>query len=140
MPSGRVYIVNSPELALSVQKHPKKLSFWFIEATFATGMAGLSKKATEVLLDNIHGENNQQSLFMDGMLALHKDLKPGEDLDQMILSAVQELGASMDTLIHNGGPLRLWDWVNMKFMASTTRSVYGPQNPFRDPKVAQAFL
>ncbi|KAL8784395.1 MAG: hypothetical protein Q9213_003995 [Squamulea squamosa] len=141
MPSGRVYIVNSPDLAIAVQKHPKKLSFWFIEATFATRVAGLSKGATEAIQDNIHGENGQPSLFMDGMLAMHKDLKPSENLDRMIHTAVQKLAASMDMLsLDQGEPTELWGWVNMNFMTSTTHSIWGPRNPFQDPMVAQAYL
>lgn len=141
MPGGRVYIVNSPDLVLAVQKQPKKLSFWFIEATFATGMAGLSKKAAKAIQENVHGDNGQSSLFMEGMMAMHRDLRPGDALDQMTFVAVQKIAASMSELgTEDGKPIELWNWVNHNFMASTTDSVYGPKNPFQDPEIAQAFL
>lgn len=64
LPGGRVYIINSPALVLAVQRQPKKLSFWAVEATFAVGLAGLSKYAEKELQDNVTGEEPRPSLFM----------------------------------------------------------------------------
>ena len=141
MPGGKVYVINSPDLVLAVQKQPKKLSFWFLEATFTVGMAGLSKEAAVALQDNVHGEEGKPSLFMDGMKATHKELKPCEGLDQMSLTAVQELAASINILaVEESEPLDLWHWVHHELVKSTTDSVYGPKNPLRDPKMIDAFL
>lgn len=49
MPGGRVYVVKPPDLVLAVQRQPSKLSFWFLEAAFAVGMAGLTKEAAVAL-------------------------------------------------------------------------------------------
>ena len=109
MSGGRVYIVNSPDLVLEVQKQPTKLSFWFIEATFATGMAGLSMKAANAIRENVHSENGQPSLFMEGMMAMHRNLKPGEGLDKIKSAAVQKLVACMGELeTEHGEPIDLW--------------------------------
>ena len=141
MPNGRVYIINSPDLVLAVQKQSKKLSLWFIEATFAQRMAGLSDAAAKTLLDNVHGENGQPSLFSDGMLAMHRELRPSEKLDEMTSTAVQKLAASMSKLgTGDEASIDLWRWVSMNFMTSTTFSVYGLKNPFRNPELAQAYL
>ena len=72
MPGGRVYVINSPVLVLAVQRQPKTLSFWFLEATFAVGMAELSKEVKVALLENVHGEDERPSLFMDGMKVVHQ--------------------------------------------------------------------
>lgn len=141
MPRGKVYVINSPDLVLAVQKQPKKLSFWFLEATFTVGMAGLSKEAAIALQDNVHGDDDRPSLFMDGMRATHKELKPCEGLDQMSLTAVRKLAASINRLIEDG-PMQtdLWHWVEHEMIASTTDSVYGPENPFRNSEIVDAFL
>lgn len=141
MPGGKVYVINSPDLVLAVQRQPKKLSFWSLEATFTVGMAGLSKEAAAALQDNVHGENDQPSLFMDGMRATQKELKPCEGLDRMSLIAVQQLAASMARLCQSTTmQMDLWHWVNRELMASTTYSAYGPKNPFKDPDIVDAFL
>ncbi len=141
MPGGRVYVVNSPDLVLAVQRQPKKLSFWFLQVTFAVGMAGLSKEAAMALQDNVQGEDDRPSLFMDGMRATHKELKPCEGLDQLTLAAVQKLTQSMESFPSNGPvQMDLWYWVSHAMIASTTDSVYGPKNPFRDPNIVDAFL
>ena len=33
MPGGRVYVVSSPDYISNIQKNPRDLSFWFIEAS-----------------------------------------------------------------------------------------------------------
>ncbi|KAL8810235.1 MAG: hypothetical protein Q9200_002734 [Gallowayella weberi] len=141
MPGGRVYVINSPELAMAVQKQPQKLSAWFIEATFAIGMAGLSKGAAAALMDNVHGDTGQRSLFMEGILSTHKGLQPGEDLDTLIIKAALEFVGSMDKLAYaNGQTVRFWDWISMNFMAATAHSMYGQRNPFHDEAIRRSFL
>ena len=59
----------------------------------------------------------------------------------MTLIAVQRLTSSMDRLAENGSvQIDLWSWVKHELMASTTNSVYGAKNPFRDLSVVDAFL
>ena len=49
MPGCRLYIVNSPDLVLSLQRRPNIVSFWFIEAHFTAGLGGMSRQAAEIL-------------------------------------------------------------------------------------------
>lgn len=141
MPGGRVYVINSPDLVLAVQRQPKKVSFWFIEATFAVGMGGLSKEAAKALQDNIHGEDDKSSLVMDAMRVIHQDLMPSQGLDQMSLGAAQKFAASVDVLTKNGTvEIELWKWINHELVASITDGVYGPKNPYRNPDIIDAFL
>lgn len=145
-------MINSPDLLLAVQRYPKKLSFWFLQAVFAARMAGLSKVAAMALQDNVHGEDKKPSLFMDGAEATHKALKPCQGLDEMTLTAVQRLAVSMEELARGTTVLSsgkaegecmqkdLWHWVNQALMVSTTDSIYGPKNPYQDPTICDAFL
>lgn len=141
MPRGRVYVINSPDLVLAVQRQPRKLSFWLIQTSFVVKMTGLSQKAAKVLQRNVLGEGGKPSLFGDGMLATHKMLNPCDGLNQMAAVAAQKIAASMDELEDRSvGQIELWGWVNHEITLSITESVYGPKNPFRDPEVEQAFL
>lgn len=141
MPSGRVYIVNSPDLVLSVQKLPKKLSFWFVEAIFAVRMGGVSKHAANALQDNTLGIEDRPSLLLDGMLSLHKNLKPGKGLDDLTRVGASVLARSIaeDFAGRSTTTVELWSWVYKMMMRSITEATYGPKNPYNDPGVPEAF-
>lgn len=141
MPEGRVYVINSPDLVLAVQRQPKKLSFWLIQTSFAAGMAGLSQKAAKAFQENVLGEGSRPSLFGDGMSATQKMLKPCDELIHMTAVSTRKIPTSMDRFEEGTvGRIGLWSWVNHETILSITESVYGPNNPYRDPEVEQAFL
>ncbi|KAM3083783.1 hypothetical protein ACMFMF_001148 [Clarireedia jacksonii] len=141
MPSGRVYIINSPELVLAVQRVPKKLSFWHVEATFAVKMAGLSGDTGRMMMHNASGEEDGESIFAEGMIELHKQLKPSEQLTNITREAAKILACSIGGFEEQGlTHVDLGTWIIQEIMASVTTSFYGPKNPYRDPEVAQAFL
>lgn len=139
MPEGKVYVINSPDLVLAVQRQPKKLSFWLIQTSFAAGMAGLSQKAAKAFQENVLGEGSRPSLFGDGMSATQKMLKPCDELSQMTAVSTRKISASMDKF-ENGtvGWIEFWSWVNHETILSISESVYDPKNRYRDPEVEQA--
>ena len=141
MPGGRVYVINSPNLVLAVQKHPKRLSFSYLQSVFTVGMAGLSKNTAVALQENVHGEEDKPSLFFDGMKVTHRELKPGDGLDEMSQVAAHQLADAMDLFEKKSvGSVELWSWINNEMTVSLTDSIYGPKNPFRDPAIVKAFL
>ena len=141
MLNSQVYVVNSPELVLAVQRHPKTVSFWFIEAKFTGILSGMSRGACEKLLEHIEGTPGTQSLLLEGMKATHTAMMPGKELDVMIKTAVLALHSSLEKFKTNSKASRvnLWDWVQYEMTIVTTESVYGPMNPYRDPKVVSSF-
>jgi len=125
LPGGRVYIINSPALVLAVQRQPKKLSFWAVEATFAVGLAGLSKYAEKELQDNVTGEEPRPSLFMDAMQCMHQKLQPSEALDQMTRIRVDSLlTRSIEMFNHTGSTsIELYRRVNIAVTYAVTDGV-----------------
>lgn len=141
MPGGRVYIINSPDLAIAIQHEAKKLSFWTVEAVFSAGMAGLSRSATKAIKNNVNGEKDEPSLLYDAMIKLHNNLKPGEELDSLSRAGMQKIAASIQRLDSPGSTkIDLWQWMNAEMMLAITDSFFGPKNPFNDPIVVNAFL
>jgi hypothetical protein len=142
MPKNRVYIINSSTLAVALQKLPKKLSFWFVEAIFTVGMAGLSKNAAQALHDNTLGTEDRPSLFMDGMMEFHKHLTPGEGLDEITRVSAKSLAESIGKQFVGKGAthsVELWTWIHKEMTMAITQGAYGPQNPYNDPEIADAF-
>ena len=140
MPTGRIYVINSPALALCVERLPTKISFWHVEAVFTGTLAGLSPFAVKTLQKNVDGDGGQPSYLREGMLNAHIAMKPGEILTVTTRAAVDILALTFETL-ESGRKLRveLKDWVTDNLMTSVTGSIFGPNNPYKDPDVAKAF-
>ncbi|KAL8700525.1 MAG: hypothetical protein Q9201_005400 [Fulgogasparrea decipioides] len=142
MPTSKVYIINSVELISSVQRLPKELAFPPIEARFATTICASSKEANDILAVNLSGEDGDWGYSHDVYKSLHSALAPGVGLDGMNRVMIQNVADSVDKLRAKGGRLTrigLWEWSRHEITLATTNSVYGKHNPFKDPRVEQAF-
>ena len=143
MPGGyKIYVANSIELIGAIQRQPKVLAFPPIEAKFAMIVCNLSKKANDILNVNTNGEQGDWGYSMEFHKSLHPSLASGAGLDAMNRIMIQNIASSIDRLQPVGGkPTRigLMAWVRHEMTTATTESVYGPLNPFRDPKVEEAF-
>lgn len=66
----------------------------------------------------------------------HPSLDPGPQLDILNRTSVKIVASSLSNFAEKGpSTISLFDWISRQVMAATTESVYGPQNPFRDPAV-----
>ena len=141
MGGSQLYVVNSPDLVLSLQKQPKVVSFWYIEARFTAKLAGMSDQASEKLLENIHAKGNDRNLLIEGLKAVHQAMLPGEGLERMIRITGQSTTAAMEKFVMDEKARRidLWDWVKHEITMMTTESVYGPANPYRNPEIERSF-
>jgi len=146
MPGGKVYVVNSPDLALAVQRHPKALSFWYLEALFGKRLAAISEDAGNKIMTNVHGEEEEAeegggtSLFWDGITFLTKILKPGPGLDGMNRTMIQTITDLLNEFDDKeSGTVDLWEWIRHAMTMATTESTYGPLNPYKGEDVEKAF-
>lgn len=140
--TGQIYIVNDLDLIAAIQRHPKILSFWYLEALFGKRLAGVSKAAAHKLMHNVHRDEGEISLFDDGIKFLSKVLRPGAGLDgmnqKMLETIVTSLGQS-DAALGTSRELDLWKWIRHEMTMATTDATYGPANPYRDPVLENAF-
>lgn len=80
MPRGRLYIVNSPDLVLPIERQPKIFSFWPIEARFTVALTGMTDKASQLFLRNLDvrdgstkstdSRDSSDNLMLKGMKAM----------------------------------------------------------------------
>jgi len=61
MPGGRAYVIDSPELAVSLKRYPSKISFWHVGALFTGKVAGLSPFTARAVVHNVNGKDGQPS-------------------------------------------------------------------------------
>ena len=142
MPGQKMYIVTKPELIQAIQKQPKALAFPPIEAKFAMKICGSSDEAHRILMKNLNGDDGDWGLSMDSYACMRAALSPGPGLDDMNRVMIQNIAASLDSLKPASGShtkIGLAKWLRHTVTEATTNSVYGPQNPFKDVEVAEAF-
>ena len=142
MPGQKMYIVTTPDLIQCIQKQPKTLAFPPIEAKFATKVCGSSEEAHSILMKNVNGDDGDWGLSMESYASMRAALSAGPGLDEMNRVMIQNIAASLDSLQLSSGSrtkIQLSGWLRQHVTAATTNSVYGPQNPFKDLEVADAF-
>lgn len=136
-----MYIVTKPELIQAVQKQHKVLTFRSLANKFAAQICGTSPEARAILDINPDGDDGPHSLAMESYAAMHEALKPGI-IDDMNKIMIREIVASLDELKPAAGATRkisLYSWLRRVITLATTRSVYGPMNPYEDEEISEAF-
>ena len=143
MGGSTVYVATSVELIKQIQKMPKQLAFPPIAAQFAMTVCASSKEANDILKINVNGEQGDDwGYTMTFYKILQPSLAPGPALDAMNRVMIQNVAASMEKLNSMNGKsfrIELSKWLRYEVTMATTNSVYGPMNPFKDPKVENAF-
>ncbi|RYP40971.1 hypothetical protein DL767_001287 [Monosporascus sp. MG133] len=142
LPGQKMYVVTKPELVQTVQKQHKTLAFPPIEAKFASKVCGASLEAQAILAKNVNGDEGDFGLSMESYAATRAALKPGSQLDDMNRIMIQEIAKSLDLLQSAKGESRqvgIYAWLRDAITTATTRSVYGPMNPYDDKAIADAF-
>ncbi|CAG8958374.1 hypothetical protein HYFRA_00011051 [Hymenoscyphus fraxineus] len=142
LPGARLYVVNSTSLIPVVQRQYKTLAFPPIEAHASMRLCATSKIANEILGTNVNGEEGNWGFSMTFYKTILAPLAPGPDLDAMNRVMAQKVTDSMSRLYaHQKGEkvVRLFDFIKHEITLATTDSVYGPSNPFKDPRIEKAF-
>jgi len=140
-PGAKLYIVAKPALIQLIQKQSKALAFPPIAAEFASRVCGSSKEAHAILMKNVNGDEGEWGLSMETYECMRAALAPGADLDAMNRVMFQNIAASIDELRTTKRMAKkgLAQWLRNTITIATTNSVYGPQNPYKDQSVQDAF-
>ncbi|KAK3319677.1 putative cytochrome P450 [Cercophora scortea] len=142
LPGQKMYVITKPEFVQTVQKHHKILAFPPIEAKFASKICGASLAAQAILDKNLNGDEGDHGLSMETYAGMREALKPGEELDDMNRSMISEVAKAIDLLAPADGESQrfgMYTWLRDAITTATTRSVYGPMNPYDDKAIADAF-
>lgn len=105
-------------LIQTVQKQHRTLAFPPIEAKFASTVCGASPEAQAILAENVNGDEGDFGLSI-------QEIAKAFDLLQPAKTQSKKIG--------------LYSWLRDAITTATTRSVYGPMNPYDDKTVADAF-
>lgn len=137
LPFSRIYVVNSRDLIPELQKQYRFISF----AAFAADagfLVGISKQGNEILHRDLTSEHGFSLTWPKYVLSA---MGPGKELDSINRRSIEVFAQNMDELRAKGTAIRtgLLKWARDIMIKSTTEAVWGPQNPYRDSAVAEAW-
>lgn len=136
LPGQKMYVVTNADLVQKVQKQYDTVAFPPLAAAFSARTAGTSEASSQAMKrDNyalVHASND----------ILTDTLKPGENLDRMNRVMLGEIGRSIQALepAHQKTVrIQFNKWLRETLTRATTRSMYGPKNPYEREGVYDAF-
>ncbi|KAI1322985.1 hypothetical protein F5Y16DRAFT_403955 [Xylariaceae sp. FL0255] len=136
LPFSRIYVLNSPQLIPPIQKQWRALSFAPFTAVTGKGL-GMSKQSVKIMhqgLTEDHGYNSSWVRRVTPVLA------PGKDLDSINRRSIEIFAENLKALAADGKTqVDFWKWTRQLIVDATSESIYGPQNPFRDPQIKEAW-
>jgi hypothetical protein len=137
LPGTRFYIINSAPLITAVQSQFKVLSFTAIEAALATKVFGISKATNDILGRDVAADEGYLMMYPK---YIHASLAAGPELDAMNRTAIQVIAESIEKRWKQGtSTVNMYRWIRREMLVASTDSVYGPNNPYRDPKMQEAW-
>lgn len=137
---GNVHIIGSPDLVYSLQRQPRSLSFYFFEGTFTAKFGGMTKKNEDAILRGIEPDSKDDSPVLDGLKYTKFAVSPQGGMPDMVRIATTTILSQLNQLQKERRvKVDLWDWIRHEVSVATTDAVYGPANPYRDPKFEAAF-
>jgi hypothetical protein len=137
MLNGKVYVVTSPNLVSAVNRNSKVLAFNPFIAQTGKRITGHDEATSRIVQHNLNGENGSGYAIEvhDGIVT---SLAPGENLEQMTATMVQEASTYLDKL--KDREIDLFAWTRQVVTMCSMRAIYGPRNPFNsNPDLVTAF-
>ncbi|KID89333.1 cytochrome P450, partial [Metarhizium majus ARSEF 297] len=137
--AGKIIIANTPEVLSSIDKNPKAGAFIPIAARVIDRLSGLSALGSKILLDKTVGEDTWDRYMHAVSKGVHATLSLGPDLKAVTDRVAYDLNDSIKKLHGTTTRINVLAWFRQEFGMSSTNGIYGPKNPFKDPKVEAGF-
>ncbi|KAM4067571.1 cytochrome p450 [Hirsutella rhossiliensis] len=139
VPSGKIAIAGTPEVLSSIDKSPRAVAFVPIAARVIERLSGLSPQGSKILLDKTVGEDRWEGYMYEVSKGVHATLSLGPDLKAITDRVAYDLNDSMRKFHGKKTRVNVLTWFRHEFGMSSTNGIYGPKNPFKDPKVEAGF-
>lgn len=137
LPKSRIYVINSTSLIAAAQKQFRALNFTPIMGKAIGKIAGTNETTDSIMTRDLTSEHG----FLGGFnKATHATVAPGPALDEMQRQAIEVFKVSLGNLSVSGPrQVSMFAWIRHELLLGTTDAVYGPQNPFRNVEIEEAW-
>lgn len=130
----RIYVVNSPELVLAVQRNAKNISFTPFVVAMLPRLFDVSRRDMDIASLNHDEEEGRCGYMSDVHSSTYSVLGPGVDLDSVVRSLLENMMSHFDEMSDSPGDeavtIDLFVWVRRTITVASTSAVYGLENPF----------
>ncbi|KAJ3952068.1 hypothetical protein N0V92_011502 [Colletotrichum tropicale] len=130
----KLYIISERKLISAIQRHAKAISFTPFAAKTSKTLSGLGDIVLRIQ-DHLQGPPEAKEFDR----VQRASMSAGPDLDAMALVSarvtlelVEEL--AMKAKARAGTRIELYTWLKHNIALSASEGMFGPMNPFRDPK------
>lgn len=133
MPFQRAYVVHDPRIVQVVQSKANASTFVPNLLDFGMLFSGLNKESRKVLGKGFKDEGNSFTM------GVHKHLLSGDTLGVATKTAIDILSATILNSTADGPNHGLLTYIRHELAMSFTGAIYGPENPYHDPKIEQSW-
>ncbi|KAI1740236.1 hypothetical protein F4680DRAFT_124660 [Xylaria scruposa] len=138
LPGLRLYVVNSTSLIPFVQRKCDGISFEPILLKVAAGIMAFSNDGMAAI--NGHAPD-EHGLLEESAKNNRLILTTGPKLCELESVAIAHITKVVDVLARAKTPqvVNLYEWITLTIIQASTETIYGPQNPFKDPANVKAW-
>ncbi|KAK9778546.1 putative Cytochrome P450 [Seiridium cardinale] len=108
-----MYIVTSPDLVAVYDRRAKIVSFAPYVVAFAKRILSASQDSTALLSEDLLEDKRSLTLRPETMKVMHRALMPGEGLDEILQTVIEEISSFCDTETGNGNQtdVPMFHWI-----------------------------
>ena len=129
MPFQRLYVIHTPHLIQAIQSKANARTFIPNLLDFGMLFSGLNADSQTKLRSAFGLKGNGFTM------SVHKYLLSGESLKAATRTAVDRLSASLPNDLAENDDIGLLESMRHQLTLAMTGAIYGPENPYDDPKV-----
>jgi hypothetical protein len=134
---SKAYVVNTPALVNAVQRNHKLISMDPFLTQASSSLAGMHGDDLLRVTETRKGGGGANQKVIQ---AIHNVLLAPATMNAMVERMVVNLQSRIDELADSADAVtELTSWCRSAISTASTDAVYGDQNPYRDPKLEQAF-
>lgn len=140
VPGAKIYVVKSPRLVSQVDRNAKDISFSPYVLMFAERILASSKEGLKALSVDLR-DDARSGCLAESRKVMHDTMSPGEDLRILAHNIATHTWPHLSSFekIPSGGRVDLHYWLRHLICRASTDAVWGPKNPFQDPKFEDGF-
>ncbi|KAF2177968.1 cytochrome P450 [Zopfia rhizophila CBS 207.26] len=142
LPRGKMYIVISPDLVTACDRRAKIVSFAPYVVAFAKRILAAGQDSIRLLSEDLLEDKGTTTLRPETMKIMHQVMIPGDCLDELMQTVLNDVSRSLDTVITNGNQavVPMFQWIRSFVGIASTNAIYGSErNPMKDPAVMDGF-